>query len=121
MPRTKKPLQTAAPTISSPTTNGSAIQADVLTLVEAATYLRVAEAEVLRLVEEQALPARRVGKDWRFLKAAIQQWLSTASSTPELRKVAQLALAGKYKDDPDLIRICEDAYRQRGRSMCEDG
>ena len=62
MPRTKKPLQTAAPTISSPTTNGSAIQADVLTLVEAATYLRVAEAEVLRLVEEQAVPARQLAR-----------------------------------------------------------
>ena len=35
------------------------------------------------------------------------------------RKEAQLALAGKYKEDPDLMRICEDAYRQRGRPLAE--
>ena len=92
-----------------------------MTLAEAAAYLRLAEADVLRLIDEQALPARRIGQEWRFLKAAIQQWLSAASSAPELRKAAQLALAGKYKDDPDLVRICEDASRQRGRPMSEDG
>jgi len=30
-------------------------------------------------------------------------------------------LAGKYKDDPDLEQIVEDAYRRRGRPITEDG
>jgi excisionase family DNA binding protein len=92
------------------TSNGVA---DVLTLTEAAQYLRLPEAEVLRLVQDQGLPARQVGSHWRFFKDAVQQWLSSGAPTLEARKYAQLALAGKYKDDDDLIRICEEAYRQR--------
>src|SRR5262249_48197405 len=93
---------------------------EVLTLAEAAAYLRVPESEVIGLVHSQDLPARFIGGQWRFLKAAIQQWLSTGPATSETRKAAQLSLGGKYKDDPDLLRICEEAYRQRGRPMTED-
>src|SRR5947209_2818604 len=44
---------------------------EVLTLSEAAAYLRVAEAEVLRLVLLQELPGRQIGNEWRFLKAGL--------------------------------------------------
>jgi excisionase family DNA binding protein len=36
----------------------------VLTLEEAAAYLRIAPDDVLRLVSEQGLPGRRVGEDY---------------------------------------------------------
>jgi excisionase family DNA binding protein len=84
-------------------------------LAEAAAYLRVSEADLVDLVHSQGLPGRLIGSDWRFLKSALQQWLSNASPTLQSRKEAQLALAGKYKNDPDLMRICEEAYRQRDR------
>jgi excisionase family DNA binding protein len=94
-------------------TNSSADE--VLTLAEAAAYLRLREADVLECVHSQNLPGRFTGSEWRFLKSAIQHWLASAAPTPQARKQAQLALAGKYKDDPDLMQICEDAVRQRGR------
>ncbi len=59
--------------------------------------------------------------EWRFLKAAIQHWLATASPTWETRKAAILELAGNYKDAPDLERIVADAYRRRGRPIIEGG
>ena len=34
--------------------------------------------------------------------------------TGKLAKQADGAVAGKYKDDPDLEDIVEEAYRQRG-------
>ena len=113
MPRTKP---TAEPQLVTPPPETNGPTSDVYTLREAAAYLRLTEQEVLRLVREQGLPARSVGSEWRFLKAAIQQWLSTGSPTLQAEKQRQLALAGKYKDDPDLLRICEDAYRQRRAS-----
>jgi excisionase family DNA binding protein len=118
MQRTKKPAG-PAPQAVSPAVEGNGPPGDVFTLAEAAAYLRLPEQDVLRMINEQGLPARQVGTDWRFLKTAIQQWLSAGSSTAEQRKAAQLALAGKYKDDPDLMRICEEAYRQRGRPMSD--
>jgi excisionase family DNA binding protein len=116
MPKTKKASapQPVQPTIA---TNGPA--GEVFTLAEAAAYLRLTEADIVHLIHAQNLPARFAGNDWRFLKSAIQQWLSAGSPTPQSRKEAQLALAGKYKDDPDLKRICEEAYRQRGLPMTE--
>jgi excisionase family DNA binding protein len=98
-------------------TNGPA--SEVFTLAEAAAYLRVSEADIVDLVHSHNLPGRFTGSEWRFLKSAIQQWLSTGSPPLQSRKEAQLALAGKYKDDPDLMRICEEAYRQRARPMTE--
>jgi excisionase family DNA binding protein len=115
MPRTKKkpePAPTATPTVNGPL-------GEVLTLGEAAAYLRLPEDGVLRLVHEQALPARRLANEWRFLKAAIQQWLSTPP--PRGSKEAQLAAAGAFKDDPDLLAMVEDIYRKRGRPITEDG
>lgn len=91
---------------------------DVLTLAEAAGYLRLREAYILELVRSQGLPGRSAGREWRFLKSALQQWLA-GSQNPQARKAAQLALAGKYKDDPDLLFICKEAYRQRGRTLTE--
>jgi excisionase family DNA binding protein len=114
--KNKKPVPASA-TPPADGTNGSA--SEVFTLAEAAAYLRLSAADLIDLIRTQDLPGRFTGSDWRFLKSAIQAWLSTGSHTQQARKEAQLALAGKYKDDPDLVRICEDAYRQRGRATTE--
>jgi excisionase family DNA binding protein len=49
---------------------------DVLTLPEAAAYLRVPEEEVLRLAQEREIPAQRIAGEWRFLKRALGYWLT---------------------------------------------
>jgi hypothetical protein len=72
----------------------------------------------LRLVHDQALPARRLANEWRFLKAAIQQWLSTPP--PRYSKEAQLAVIGSWKDDPYVEEELKEIMRQRGRAMPED-
>jgi excisionase family DNA binding protein len=116
MPRAKpKPEPTPQP--------GSANGApgEVLTLAEAAAYLRLPETEVVGLVHSQGLPGRHSAGQWRFLKSAIQQWLGTGSPTWETRKAALLAAAGSFRDDPELLAIVEEAYRRRGRPITEDG
>jgi hypothetical protein len=115
MPRTKK-LQ---PRTRSQAQSAGGLSGEVLTLEEAAAYLRLPEAEVVGLVQSQGLPGRCIAGEWRFLKPAIQHWLATASPTWETRKAAILELAGKYKDDPDLEQIVADAYRQRGRPITD--
>ena len=94
---------------------------EVLTLTEAAAYLRLPEAEVVGAVQSQGLPGRCIAGEWRFLKSAIEHWLASASPTWEIRKAEILDLAGKYRDDPDLESIVEDAYRRRGRPITRRG
>jgi excisionase family DNA binding protein len=48
---------------------------EVLTLPEVAAFLRVHEEEVLALAAKDALPAQKVGGEWRFLKQAVVEWL----------------------------------------------
>jgi excisionase family DNA binding protein len=91
---------------------------EVLTTSEAAAYLRVAEAEVLRMAVHQELPGRRIGNEWRFLKAGLQDRLRTPARKPG--KEALLALAGAWKDDPDIEEIVREAYRRRGRLFTEN-
>lgn len=119
MPRTKpkpEPAPVMPPATTTAPTNGPT--GEVLTLSEAAAYLRLPEADVMRLVDQQALPARRLANEWRFLKAAIQQWLSTPP--PKYSKEAQLAVVGSWKDDPYVEDELKETYRQRGRPMTEE-
>ena len=117
MPRTKTQPEPAplSATINGPPAN------EVLTLAETAAYLRLPEADVIAAVSTQGLPGRLVNEEWRFLKAALQQWLSVSEPTAEMRNAAMLAMAGAWKDDPDLEDVVEDVYRKRGRPITEDG
>jgi Helix-turn-helix domain len=121
MPRTKKSRPGTRSQPQPPRASVNGPTGEVLTLAETATYLRLTEADVVDLVHSQGLPGRCIAGDWRFLKAAVQQWLATASPTWETRKAAILELSGKYKDDPDLERIVDEAFCRRGRPIIEGG
>ena len=88
---------------------------DVLTLAEAAAYLRLPEETICRLVKEEGLPGRKIGSEWRFLKAALQDWLKAPSQKERL-----LQLVGSWKDDPYLEEMLKEIYKRRGRPMTED-
>jgi excisionase family DNA binding protein len=59
-------------------------ESDILTIVEVANYLKVAERTVYRLAAAKKLPAFKVGGAWRFSRAEIDSWIRRQSSdTPE--------------------------------------
>lgn len=89
---------------------------EVLTLAEAASYLRVNTTDVLKMVDEQGLFGRKIGAEWRFLKSTLRDWLH---APPRSNRDAILALAGRFKDDPFLESIVRDAYQERGRPIRE--
>jgi len=104
-------------TLANESDNGLADE--VLTLAEAASYLRLPEEEVLRMVSEQDLPARQVGAEWRFLKKAINCWLSQAFTATKSKGIWEAA--GSWKNDPYLDDMLREIYRRRGRPMTEEG
>jgi excisionase family DNA binding protein len=115
MPRTKKQPEPMPPPTQA--AYGGAAVVEVLTLPEAAAYLRLPEEDVLRLIDEQALPGRRSGNEWRFSKTAIQQWLSQPPSKANQEGI--WAFAGAWKDDPYADAMLEEIYRRRGRPITE--
>mgnify|MGYP001822898242 CR=1 FL=1 len=50
----------------------------VMTSVEAAEYLKMHVKTVCRLAKEGKIPAKKVGSEWRFLRAVLDNWLSEA-------------------------------------------
>jgi excisionase family DNA binding protein len=56
---------------------------EVLTLIEAAAYLRVPEDALREMAAKRMIPARQIGEEWRFLKAGLQDWLRRGSPPGE--------------------------------------
>ncbi len=52
--------------------------ANVLTLEELASYLRVHPSTVYRMLKKGQIPAFKVGSDWRFNLEAIDHWRTAA-------------------------------------------
>jgi excisionase family DNA binding protein len=119
MPRTKaKPAQTALKAKKAMAgTAPMTAPLEVLTLAEAAAYLRLPEADVLRLARDQGLPGRKVGDEWRFLKAAIQDWLRVAFLSKQAFWETHF---GALQDDPYLEDMLQKIYQRRGRPESEE-
>jgi excisionase family DNA binding protein len=92
---------------------------EVLNLSEAAAYLRLPEAEVVRLIREQDLPARQVGVEWRLLLTAIRGWLGSGKS-PESNKDAWMKLVGVWRDDPFFEDFLGEVNRERNSLKAEN-
>jgi len=46
----------------------------IFTVRDVASYLRLSEAKVYRMVKEGSFPSFRLGKSWRFRKDMIDEW-----------------------------------------------
>ena len=53
--------------------------AELMTVEEVASYLRVTQKTIYRLLERRGIPATKVGRQWRFEKSSIDDWLQRSS------------------------------------------
>lgn len=77
---------------------------DVLTLEELAAFLKVSETTAYSLVRTGEIPGRKVGREWRFLRARVVNWLMQADQEEDMNAngnwnglVQQDAQGGEYK------------------------
>lgn len=49
---------------------------EVMTLDELSVYLKIPKSTLYKLVQEGRLPGQKIGKQWRFGKQGIDQWLA---------------------------------------------
>ncbi len=89
---------------------------DVMTVAEAAKYLRLPKNKVEQLAKEGSLPARRVGETWRFLKSAVDEWLRG----PPDGKTLLLQQFGAFADDETLPALRAAIYKARGRPEVDE-
>ena len=53
---------------------------DVLTVSEAADYLRIPKSSVYKLAQEGRIPCQKVGRHWRFHRKTLEHWISNQST-----------------------------------------
>ncbi|MBN1430769.1 MAG: helix-turn-helix domain-containing protein [Anaerolineae bacterium] len=88
---------------------------DVLTLEETAAYLRLPPDLIAKQAAQGHIPGRRIEDTWRFLRAAIDDWLRSQDS-----RVVLLQQAGALADDETLPQLRKDAYQARQRPETEE-
>jgi excisionase family DNA binding protein len=70
--------------------------AKLMTVEEAAVFLRVGKKTIYRLLKQGKIPATRVGQQWRFSKASIDKWLQ--------QKPTDIVVNILIVDDEEIIR-----------------
>jgi excisionase family DNA binding protein len=88
----------------------TAVTPDVLTLEEVAAYLRVPQDTIARQAAQGSIPGRQIEDTWRFLKAAIDEWLRSHDSRTVL-----VHQAGALADDESLAALRDAIYTARHR------
>lgn len=53
---------------------------NVLNIEQAMEFLGVSEKTLIKLLREEHIPARKIGREWRFSKQALIEWLSSGDS-----------------------------------------
>lgn len=57
--------------------------ADILTVQEVAKMLGLSEVTIYRLAKKGEIPARKVGRSWRFSRSVIEKWITKESASWE--------------------------------------
>jgi len=47
----------------------------VLTIDELSVYLKIAKSTLYQEVQKHQIPGRKIGRQWRFLRDAVDEWL----------------------------------------------
>jgi len=73
---------------------------DILTADEVASLLRMPRSTIYSLAQEARIPSFKVGRQWRFRKSALEEWVKTqeqrprrsrSTSNPRRRRMVQVA------------------------------
>jgi putative molybdopterin biosynthesis protein len=81
---------------------------DVLTLREAAAFLRLSERALYDLARARRVPAAQLGAKWLFPRRALEGWLAAQAEAPDAPRPAPPIIAGSH--DP----LLDWAVRQSG-------
>jgi len=74
---------------------------DLLTARQVGEYLQLSQRSIYRLLERGELPATKIGGQWRFRKAAIDEWIDLHMGRLAPEDLRQLSGG----DRPDTVRL----------------
>ena len=81
---------------------------EIMTTQDMAKYLKLHEITICKLAGEGTIPAKRIGRVWRFDKEAVDQWISNGQIS--VKKKAR-------RSDPGSIRRNSAKGRKKGKKI----
>lgn len=79
---------------------------EVLNLSEAARFIRVSEKTLGEMARNSRVPCQKVGREWRFLRRGLEQWLAGPSAFPGVSERG--AAYRQQKLFPDAVAADEE-------------
>lgn len=87
---------------------------DILNLGQTAEFLGISEKTLIKLLREEHVPARKIGREWRFSREALIRWLAGGDSTDYINQNERymvsedvpgesFALFDKIREDLDVL------------------
>jgi excisionase family DNA binding protein len=73
---------------------------EVMNIRQASQYLGVSPDTLYKYVNEQTIPAFKLGNRWRFKKSKLDQWMEEKSTQTQLQDKAKLKSAAKAAGQP---------------------
>lgn len=83
---------------------------EVLNLAEAARFVRVSQKTLREMARQKRVPCQKVGREWRFLRRHLEQWLAGSSAA---RAVSE---PGALYQQPMLFPDAATAEAEKSRS-----
>jgi excisionase family DNA binding protein len=59
---------------------GDIMEKEILNMEEAAEFFSVSVKTFIKILKEEKVPGRKIGREWRFSRTALIEWLSSGSS-----------------------------------------
>ena len=73
---------------------------EVMNIRQASQYLGVSPDTLYKYVNEQKIPAFKLGNRWRFKKSKLDQWMEEKSTQMEVKSKKKPKAAGKAAGQP---------------------
>lgn len=84
------------------------MDSNILNVEQAVEFLGISEKTLIKLLREEHIPARKIGREWRFSKEALINWLAIGDSNNYINKneIYQVSEDEKGKSEDLLNSIC---------------
>jgi excisionase family DNA binding protein len=89
---------------------------DIMTLEEVARYLKLKPQTVYKWAQEEQIPGTKLGKEWRFRKSILDEWIDTSivlskAGFDMLRRSSQAAVSKQGLSASALEQLLREAMR----------
>ena len=60
---------------------GTAPKSELMTVSETCRYLKITTPTLYRYIQNRQIPAFKLGKEWRFVRSDLEQWIRDRTRT----------------------------------------